>query len=76
MMDTWREDLQHVQELQKQAHNKGTKLRSYAFGEKLWLNSKYIKTKHKQKLEAKVFSPFRVLHSEHNQVHKLEPTKQ
>ena len=40
-----RENLYYAQELQKQAHNKRVKSRSYAFGEKVWLNSKYIKTK-------------------------------
>ena len=41
-----RENLQHIQELQKRAHNKGTKSRSYAPNKKIWLNSKYIITKH------------------------------
>ena len=35
----------HAQDLQKQAHNKKVKLRSYVLGEKVWLNSKPIKTK-------------------------------
>ena len=39
------ENLQHTQELQKQAYDKGMKPRSYAFSDKIWLNSKYIKTK-------------------------------
>ena len=39
------ENLYHAQELQKRAHNKGVKPRSYAPGNKVWLNSKYIKTK-------------------------------
>ncbi len=37
------QNLLHVQELQKRAHDKGVKNRSYALGEKVWLNSKYIK---------------------------------
>ena len=45
LMAACRENLQHAQELQKQAHDEGTKPRSYALGEKVWLNSKYIKTK-------------------------------
>ena len=57
-----RENLHHAQELQKQAYNKGVKPWSYAPVEKIWLNSKYIKTKRNQKLEAKFFGPFRVLH--------------
>ena len=55
-------NLQHAQELQKRAHNKGTKRRSYAPGEKVWLNSKYIKTKYNRKLEGKIFGLFQVLH--------------
>ena len=39
------EILYYVQKLQKQAHNKGTKPKSYIFGDKICLNSKYIKTK-------------------------------
>ena len=62
LMAACRENLQHAQELQKRAHDKGTKPRSYAPGEKVWLNSKYIKTKRNRKLEAKFFGPFRVLH--------------
>ena len=47
------QNLHHVQDLQKQAHDKGVKPRSYAPGEKVWLNSKYLKTKRNRKLEAK-----------------------
>ena len=45
LIAAYKKNLQQAQELQKQAHDKGTKLRSYAFGEKVKLNSKYIKTK-------------------------------
>ena len=45
LMTVCRENLHHAQELQKQAHNKGVKPKSYASGDKVWLNSKYIKTK-------------------------------
>ena len=62
LMIVCRENLHHAQELQKQAHDKGVKPRSYAPGDKVWLNSKYIKTKRNRKLEAKFFGPFRVLH--------------
>ena len=51
-------NLHHVQELQKRAYNKGVKPRSYDSNDKIWLNSKYIKTKSKHKLEAKFFGPF------------------
>ena len=40
-----RENLQHAQELQKQAHSKETKPNSYTPSKKIWLNGKYIKTK-------------------------------
>ena len=48
LMIVYQENLYHAQELQKQAHDKGVKPQSYASGEKIWLNSKYIKTKCKQ----------------------------
>ena len=48
------------------------KPRSYAPGEKVWLNSKHIRTKRKWKLEAKFFGPFRVLHHVGKQAYKLE----
>ena len=38
-------NLYHAQGLQKQAHNKGVKPRSYASSNQVWLNSKYIKIK-------------------------------
>ena len=57
-----RENLQYAQELQNRAHDKGIKPRSYVPSKKVWLNSKYIKTKRNRKLEAKFFGHFRVLH--------------
>ena len=72
LMIIYQENLHHAQELQKQAHNKGIKPRNYAFGDKVWLNSKYIKIKQNQKLEAKFFGPFRVLHLDGKHVYKLE----
>ena len=62
LMIVCRENLHHTQKLQKQTHDKGVKPRSYASSEKVWLNSKYIKTKRNRKLEAKFFGPFRVLY--------------
>ena len=44
-MTICQEKLYHAQMLQKQAHNKGVKPKSYASADKVWLNSKYIKTK-------------------------------
>ena len=61
MIIYWK-NLHHAQKLQKRAYNKGVKPRSYASGNKVWLNSKYIKTKQNRKLEAKFFGPFQVLH--------------
>ena len=75
LMAVYRENLQHAQELQKRAHNKGTKPRSYTPDEKIWLNSKYIKTKRNRKLEAKFFGPFRVLHPMGSQAYKLKLPK-
>ena len=75
LMTVCRENLQHAQDLQKRAHDKGTKPRSYAPGDKVWLNSKYIKTKRNRKLEAKFFGPFRVLHPVGKQAYKLELPK-
>ena len=75
LMIVCRENLYHVQELQKQTYDKGVKPQSYAFGKKVWLNSKYIKTKCNQKLEAKFFRPFRVLYPVRKQVYKLELPK-
>ena len=72
LMIVCRENLHHAQELQKQAYNKSVKPRNYAPNDKVWLNSKYIKIKQNQKLEAKFFGPFRVLHLVENQVYKLE----
>ena len=56
------QNLYHTQKLQKRAHNKGIKLRSYASSDKVWLSSKHLKTKRNCKLEAKFLGPFRVLH--------------
>ena len=75
LMTVCRENLHHAQELQKWAHNKGVKPKSYAPGDKVWLNSKYIKTKQNRKLEAKFFGPFRVLHPVGKQAYKLELPK-
>ena len=72
LMTVCRDNLFHAQELQKRAHNKGVKPRSYAPGDKVWLNSKYIKTKRNRKLEAKFFRSFRVLHPVRKQAYKLE----
>ena len=69
------ENFHHAQELQKRALNKGVKSRSYAAGDKVWLNNKYIKTKRNRKLEAKFFGPFQVLHPVGKQAYKLKLPK-
>ena len=45
LMIVCRENLYHVQEFHMQAHNKAIKPRSFAPGDKIWLNSKYNRTK-------------------------------
>ena len=62
LMIVCQKNLHYTQEFQKQAHNKRVKPQSYAPSNKVWMNSKYIKTKRNQKLEAKFFGPFRILH--------------
>ena len=75
LMIVCRENLYHVQELQKQAYDKKVKPCSYISGRKVWLNSKYIKTKCKRKLEAKFFGVFWVLYLIGKQEYKLELLK-
>ncbi len=76
LMEVCCQNFLHVQELQKRAHDKGVKSRSYTPGEKVWLNSRYIKTKRNKKLESKFFETFQVLHAVGKQEYKLElPTK-
>ncbi len=52
LMEICCQNLSHAEELQKRAHDKGVKSRSYAPGEKILLNSKYTKTKRNKKLES------------------------
>ena len=75
LMAACQQNLHHAQELQKQAHNKDVKPQSYIPGDKVWLNSKYLKTKRNRKLEAKFFGPFQVLHLVGKQAYKLELPK-
>ena len=57
-MTFYQENLYHIQKLQKWAHNRSVKPWSYAPGNKIWLNNKYIKTKRNWKLEVKFFKLF------------------
>ena len=75
LMAICQQNLHHVQELQRQAHDKGVKSQSYAPGNKVWLSSKHLKTKRNHKLEAKFFSLFWVLHLVGKQAYKLELSK-
>ena len=45
LMIVYKENFYYTQELQNQAYNKGVKPKNYALNDKVWLNSKYIKTK-------------------------------
>ena len=72
LMIIYQNNLHYAQKLQKRAHDKGVKPRSYTSGKKTLLNSNYIKTKQNHKLEAKFFEPFWVLHPVRKQVYKLE----
>ena len=53
MMIICQQNLHYLQKLQKRGHNKEVKPRSYVPREKVWLNSKHLKTKRNCKLEAK-----------------------
>ena len=55
LIEVYCQNLLYVQELQKRAYDKGIKSRSYAPDKKIWLNSKYIKTKRDKKLKSKFF---------------------
>ena len=75
LMAVCQQNLHHAQELQKRAHDKGVKPRSYAPGDKVWLSSKHLRTKRNCKLEAKFLGPFRVLYPVGKQAYKLELPK-
>ena len=75
LMAVCQQNLHHAQELQKRAHDKGVKPRSYAPGDKVWLSSKHLKTKRNCKLEAKFLGLFWVLYLVGKQAYKLELPK-
>ena len=74
-MSVCRKNLQYAQKLQKYYYNNHTKSKSYDLGDKVWLISKYIKTKQNRKLEFKFFRPFRIMQLVRNQAYKLELSK-
>ena len=74
-MTICRENFYHTQELQKQAHDKSVKPKNYAPSDKIWLNSKYIKTKQNWKLEANCFGLFWVLYPVGKYTYKLKLPK-
>ena len=69
------QNLHHAQKLQKWGYNKGDKPRNYTLGNKVWLSSKYLKTKQNHKLEAKFLNLFWVLHPVGKQAYKLKLPK-
>ena len=75
LINIYQNNLQHAQDLQKRAQDKDTKPKSFTPGHKVWVNSKYIKIKRNQKLEAKFFRPFQVLHPLGKQPYKLKLPK-
>ena len=74
-MAVCQQNLHYAQELQKRGHDKRVRPRNDAPGEKVWLNSKYLKTKRNNKLEAKFLGLFQVLHPVGKQAYKLELPK-
>ena len=75
-MDICQQNLLHAKELQKRIHDKNVKPQSYAPGEKVYLNRKYIKTKQNRNLKTKFFGSFQILHPVGKQAYKLNlPTK-
>lgn len=58
LMTSCYKNLQYVQDLEKQAHDKNIKSRSYALGNQIWLNAMYIKIKQNWKLETKFLELF------------------
>lgn len=72
MMIVCQDNLYHTQKLQKGVHDEDIKSKSYAFNNKVWFTSKYIKTKQNRKLELKFFRLFRILHPVKKQTYKLK----
>lgn len=75
LMIVYKKNFQYAQRLQNQYYNKVIKPKSYTPSNKVWLNTKYIKTKQNRKLEVKFFKFFKVLHLVKKQVYKIELPK-
>ena len=58
LMTVYWKNLYYTQKLQKRAHDKAMKPKSYISSDKVLLNNKYIKIKWNCKLEAKFFGLF------------------
>ena len=75
-MEIYCQNLLYAQKLQNKTLDKRVKSRNCALDKKVWLNSKYIKTKKNKKLENKFFGLFQVFYPAVKQAYKLElPTK-
>lgn len=72
LMSIYQQNLLYAQKLEKQAHYKNVKPRSYVSGKKIWLECKCIKTKWHCIFKNIFFDPFQVLHSVGKQAYKLE----
>lgn len=59
----------------QKAYDKAIKPKSYTLGDKIWMNSKYIRVEENWKLNAKFFKPFLVLYLVEKQVYKLKLPK-
>ena len=75
LMTVCQQNLHHAQVFQKRGHDMEFKPQSYAPDEKIWLSSKYLKTKRNHKLEAKFLGLFQVLYLVGKQAYKLELPK-
>ena len=71
-IDICQQNLLHAQKLEEKAYDQGVMTRSYAPGEKVWLNSKYINTKQNRKLKTKFFGLFQILYPVRKQAYKWD----
>ena len=72
LINIYHQNFLHIQDFQKQTHDKELKSWSFTLGEKIWLNSKYIKTKKDRKFKTKFFKPFPIYHPVQKLAYKLE----